>query len=149
VAVVAFIRTATVPVIGIGQMVFGMNLLARGRTHRNKLKDSVRRRLDARRRVHNLHETCHLIFCEKFDAIHFSVGIEDVRKTPSREGSDAFRVIITLWMPAKDVVKLLLDVDDGLTMSAKVLHVSNNGQRRVKGEERRDIMPHLVIHSEV
>jgi hypothetical protein len=42
----------------------------------------------------------------------------------------------------------LLDVDDGLTMSAKVLHIYN-GQRRVKGEERRDIMPHQIIHSEV
>src|SRR5580693_844710 len=134
--VVAFVRTTTVPVIGIRQMVFGMNLLARGRTHRNKLKDSVRRCLDVRRRVHDLHETSHLIPCEKLDAIHLSIGIKDVRKTPSREAGDAFRVIITLWMLAKDVVKLLLDVDDGLTMSAKVLHIYN-GQRRVKGEERR------------
>jgi len=69
-----------------------------------------------------LHETSHLVLGEKLDAILFSVGVENVRKTPGREGGDTSRVIITLRVPAKDVVELSLDVDDGLTMSAKVLH---------------------------
>jgi len=82
--VVAFIRTATAPAIGVRQMVFGMNLLARRRTHRHKLKDGVRRRLNVWRRVHDLHETSHLILGEKFDTIFFSVGIKNVGKTPNR-----------------------------------------------------------------
>jgi hypothetical protein len=131
IAVVAFIRTATVPVIGVRQMVIRMDLVTRSRTHRNKLKDYVRRRLDVWRRVDNLHETSHLVLSEKFDAILFSVSIENVGKKPSREGDDAVGVIITLRMFAKDVAKLLLDVDDGLTMSAKVLH-DYDCQRRVK-----------------
>ena len=146
--VVAFIRTATAPVIGIRQIVFGMNLLARGRAHRYKLKDGVRRRLDVRRRVHDLHETSHLILGEKFDAIFFSVGIKDVGETPNREGRDAFRVVITLRVPTKDVMKLLLDVDDGLTMSTEVLH-DYSFQRRVTSKERRDTMTYQIIHDDV
>jgi hypothetical protein len=120
--VAAFICTATAPAIGVRQMVFRMNLLARRRTHRHKLKDGVRCHLNVWRRVHDLHETSHLILGEKFDAIFFSVGIKNVGKTPSREGRDAFRVVITLRVLTKDVMKLLMDVDDGLTMSTEVLH---------------------------
>jgi hypothetical protein len=69
-----------------------------------------------------LHETSHLSLGEKFDAIFLLIGIKNVGKTPSREGRDAFRVGITLRVPTKDVKKLLLDVDDGLTMSTEVLH---------------------------
>jgi len=48
----------------------------------------------------------------------------------------------------KDVMKLLLDVDDGLTMSTEVLH-DYSFQRRVKSKERRDIMTYQIIHDEV
>jgi hypothetical protein len=89
------------------------------------LKDSVGRCLDARGRVHDLHKTGHLVLGEKFDAILFPVRIKNIGKTPSREGRHAFGVIITLGVAAKDVMKLLLDVEDGLTVSTETLHNRN------------------------
>jgi hypothetical protein len=133
--VVTFILAATVPV-NVRRMVLGIKLLARRRTHRHELKDSVRRRLEIRGIVHDLHESSHLILGEKFDTIFFSVGIKDVRKTSSREGRYAFGAIGTLEVPAEDVMEFLFDVDDGEMMSAEVLH-DYSYQRRVKREERR------------
>jgi hypothetical protein len=69
-----------------------------------------------------LRETSHLILGKEFDAILFLVGIENVRKTPSRERCHPLRVGVTLWVFAEDVMKFLLDVGEGLTMSAKILH---------------------------
>jgi len=86
------------------------------------LKDDVRCCLEIRGSVHDLHETSQLIVGEKLDTILFLIGIKNVRKTSCREGCHAFRVIKTLRVPAEDVMELLFDVDDGLTMSAKVLH---------------------------
>jgi hypothetical protein len=86
------------------------------------LKDNVRCCLEIRGSVHDLHETSHLILGEKLDAILFLVGVKNVRKTSCRKGCHALRVIRTLRVLAEDVMELLFDVDDGLTMSAKVLH---------------------------
>jgi hypothetical protein len=103
-------------------MVLGIELLARGRTHRHKLEDSIRRRLEIWGSVHDLHETSHLVLGEKLDTIFFLVGIKNVWKTSSGEDRHAFRVTRTLKVPAEDIMELLFDVDDRLTLSAKVLH---------------------------
>jgi len=113
------------------------------------LEDGVRRSFDARGRVHDLHETGHLILSQKFDAVLFSIGIKNVRKTPSREGCHALEIIITLRVPSEDVMKLLLDIDDRLTVSTKVLHDYKNYQRRVKREKEREIKAYQVIHFEL
>jgi len=86
------------------------------------LKDNIRCCLEIRGIVNDLHESSQLILGEKLDAILFLIGIKNIGKTSGREGCHAFRVIRTMRMPAEDVMEFLFDVDDGLTMSAKVLH---------------------------
>jgi hypothetical protein len=119
--VIPFIRAATVPV-SVWRMVLGIKLLARRRTHCHKLKDNIRRRLEIRGTIHDLHETSQLVLGEELDTIFFLIGIKNVRKTSRREGRNAFGVIRTLEMLAEDVMEFLFDIDDGLTMSAEVLH---------------------------
>jgi hypothetical protein len=109
------------------------------------LKDKVRRRLEIRGIIQDLHETNHLVLGEKLNTIFFSVGFKNVRKTSSGEGRHAFGVIRTLEVLAEDVMELLFNVDDGLTVSAEVLH-DYSCQRRVKREERRVIRAYQIIH---
>src|SRR5216684_5329443 len=103
-------------------MVLGVNLLTQGRTHRHKLKDNVWCGLKIRGTIYDLHKGSQLILSEEFDPILFSIGIKNVRDTSRRQGCHALRIIRTLRVATKDVMELLFDVNDGLTMLAKVLH---------------------------